>query len=144
MGLAEGAKVLCGGKKVEGGNFGDGCFIEPTIFTGVTPEMRIAREEIFGPVLSIIEVGDFEEAVEVANRVDFGLSSSIYTRDLERAMKFTQRTDVGLTHVNMITAHKEPQLSFGGVKASGFGIPEAGSTGIEFFTKHKVVYLRYS
>ncbi len=75
--------------------------------------------------------------------MDFGLASSVYTRDLQRAFTFLKQTEVGLTHVNMITAYKEPQLSFGGIKTSGFGIPEAGSTGVEFFTEHKVAYVKY-
>jgi aldehyde dehydrogenase (NAD+) len=105
--------------------------------------MRIAQEEIFGPVLSVLRVKDFDQAVEVANRVEFGLSSSIYTKDLSRALTFLERTDVGLAHVNMMTAYKQPHLTFGGVKASGFGIPEAGKTGIEFFSEHKVAYMKY-
>ena len=105
--------------------------------------MFLAQEEIFGPVLSIMAVENFEKAVEVANAVKFGLSSSIYTNDLQKALTFVEKTDVGLTHVNLPTAIKEPQLSFGGVKLSGCGIPEAGHTGIEFFTEHKVVYIKY-
>lgn len=142
IGQEEGARLLCGGQALSDGVLGRGCFIPPTIFSGVRPTMRIAREEIFGPVLSIIEVRDFEDALQVANDVDFGLASSIYTRDLKRALAFVRGTQAGLTHVNMTTAHKEPQLSFGGIKASGHGLPEAGATGIEFFTEHKVVYLR--
>ena len=132
-----------GGRRLTGGAFDRGCFLEPTVFTGVTPGMRIAREEIFGPVLSVIEVADFEEAVAVANDVEFGLASSIYTSDLRRAFTFIERTEVGLAHVNLMTALKEPQLSFGGIKKSGFGVPEAGRTGLEFFTEHKVVYVKY-
>ncbi|MGF1453285.1 MAG: aldehyde dehydrogenase family protein [Opitutales bacterium] len=143
IGKQEGAKLTLGGHQLTDGQLGKGCFIAPTIFTGVTPQMRIAQEEIFGPVLSIISVDSFEEAMEVANGVEFGLSSSIYTKDLNRAMRFLNETDVGLTHVNIISAFKEPQLSFGGVKNSGFGIPEAGETGIEFFTEHKVAYVKY-
>ena len=126
------------------GNFAHGCYIEPTVFVDVKPHMYIAQEEIFGPVLSIIAVDSFEEAIEVANGVKFGLSSSIYTRDLRKAMLFIEKTDVGLTHVNIPTAVKEPQLTFGGVKLSGCGIPEAGHTGIEFFTEHKVAYVKYA
>jgi aldehyde dehydrogenase (NAD+) len=132
-----------GGRRLTGGAFDRGCFLEPTVFTGVTPGMRIAREEIFGPVLSVIEVADFEEAVAVANDVEFGLASSIYTSDLRRAFTFIERTEVGLAHVNLMTALKEPQLSFGGIKKTRFGVPEAGRTGLEFFTEHKVVYVKY-
>ncbi|MCH8192490.1 MAG: aldehyde dehydrogenase family protein, partial [Planctomycetes bacterium] len=109
----------------------------------VRPEMKIAQEEIFGPVLSIMEVADFEQALEWANQVDFGLSSSIFTSDLRKAFTFLEGTEVGLAHVNLMTAVKEPHLSFGGIKASGFGLPEAGRTGIEFFTEHKVAYVKY-
>lgn len=84
-----------------------------------------------------------EEAIKVANGVKFGLSSSIYTKDLSKTMRFIQETEVGLTHINMMTAYKEPTLPFGGVKDSGAGTPEAGKTGIEFFSQHKVVYMKY-
>jgi aldehyde dehydrogenase (NAD+) len=143
VGKREGATLALGGERATGDGFERGCFIAPTVFTGVRPGMRIAREEIFGPVLSIIEVADFAQALEVANGVDYGLASSIYTSDMKRAMTFLEKTDVGLTHVNLMTALKEPQFPFGGVKASGFGIPEAGATGIEFFTEHKVAYVNY-
>ena len=142
-GKAEGARLLIGGSRVKKAGLENGCFIEPTIFTNVTPDMFIAQEEIFGPVLSVIKAKDFDEAVEIANNVKYGLSSSIYTNDLQKAMTFIERTDVGLTHVNIPTAVKEPQLSFGGVKLSGCGIPEAGNTGVEFFTEHKVAYIKY-
>jgi aldehyde dehydrogenase (NAD+) len=105
--------------------------------------MFIAQEEIFGPVLSVIKAKDFDDAIDIANNVKFGLSSSIYTNDLQKALTFVEKTDVGLTHVNIPTAVKEPQLSFGGVKLSGCGIPEAGHTGVEFFTEHKVAYIKY-
>ena len=143
IGRKEGASVALGGRRLTGASYDKGCFVEPTVFTGVKPGMRIAREEIFGPVLSVIEAADFDEAVEIANKVDFGLCSSIFTRDLRSAFTFLERTEVGLAHVNLMTALKEPQLTFGGIKASGFGIPEAGETGIEFFTEHKVVYVKY-
>ena len=90
-----------------------------------------------------MEAKDFDEAMEIANQVEFGLSSSIYTKDLQSAMTFLERTEVGLTHVNLLTSLKEPQLSFGGIKALGFGIPEGGQTGIEFFTEHKVAYVKF-
>lgn len=142
-GIKEGASLLLGGDQLKENGLEKGCFISPTIFANVTEDMVIAREEIFGPVLSIMTAGDFEQAVAIANNVDFGLASSIYTKDLEKAFAFLERTDVGLTHVNMMTAYKEPQLSFGGIKNSGIGIPEAGKTGVEFFTEHKVAYIKY-
>jgi aldehyde dehydrogenase (NAD+) len=143
IGKRQGATLVCGGDRLTGSEYNKGCFVAPTVFTQVDPNMTIAREEIFGPVLSIIRVADFDEALSVANAVDFGLSSSIYTSDIEKAFIFLERTEVGLTHVNLMTALKEPQLSFGGIKASGFGIPEAGKTAIEFFTEHKVAYVKY-
>jgi aldehyde dehydrogenase (NAD+) len=94
-------------------------------------------------VLSIIEVDSFEDAIRVSNNIEFGLSSSIFTSDLGKAFRFLEQTEVGLTHVNMMTALKEPQLSFGGIKHSGVGLPEAGKTGVEFFTEHKVAYIKY-
>lgn len=138
-GIREGARLVAGGHRIAT----SGCFIEPTVFAGVSPAMTIAREEIFGPVLCLMKVPGFDEAVRVANAVGFGLSSSVFTTSLEKALRFVEATDVGLTHVNMPTAYKEPQLSFGGIKQSGVGLPEAGRTGIEFFTRHKTVYIKY-
>jgi aldehyde dehydrogenase (NAD+) len=143
QGQAEGARLLTGGAALEGAGYDGGCFVAPTVFDRVTPEMVIAREEIFGPVLAIMTVRTFEEAVAVANGVAYGLSSSIFTNDLERALTYMERTEVGLAHVNLMSALKEPQLEFGGVKESGAGLPEAGSAGVEFFTHHKVCYVRY-
>lgn len=142
-GLGEGARLLVGGKALTGDGYDNGCFIVPTIFDQVRSEMAIAQEEIFGPVLVIITVDSFESAVNTANNVAFGLSSSIFTTNLEYAMTYMERAEVGLAHVNLMSALKEPQLPFGGVKESGAGIPEAGSAGIEFFTEHKVCYVRY-
>jgi aldehyde dehydrogenase (NAD+) len=143
QGRAEGARLLTGGTALDGADYEHGCFIAPTVFDGVTPSMTIAREEIFGPVLVIIAVKSFDEAVAVANGVAYGLSSSIFTNDLKRALTYMERAEVGLAHVNLMTALKEPQLAFGGVKESGAGLPEAGSSGIEFFTHHKVCYVKY-
>jgi aldehyde dehydrogenase (NAD+) len=142
IGQEEGARLLTGGKKLGGKDLEDGCFIEPTVFGDVQPDMTIAQEEIFGPVLSLFTAGDFEEALNLSNNTRFGLCSSVFTTSLDKAMKFINSTEVGLTHVNVITAYKEPQLPFGGIKESGIGIPEAGSTGIEFFTKRKSVYIK--
>ncbi len=144
IGKKEGAKLLTGGNKVTNNDFQDGCFIEPTIFGNVSPNMKIAQEEIFGPVLSIITVTNLEEAIEVSNNIKFGLCSSIYTNNLKHAMIFIEQTDVGFTHVNLMTSLKEPQLPFGGIKESGVGLPEAGKTGIEFFIKYKTVYMKYA
>ena len=144
LGKDEGAELLTGGNRITKNDFQDGCYIEPTIFGNVKSSMRIAREEIFGPVLSIIEVNNLEEAIIVSNDIKYGLSSSIFTNNLNNAMTFVEQTEVGLAHVNLMTSLKEPQLPFGGIKESGVGLPEAGKTGIEFFTKHKTVYLKYS
>ena len=144
IGKKEGAKLLTGGKKITKNDFQEGCFIEPAIFDDVKPSMKIAREEIFGPVLSIIKVEDLEEAISVSNDIKFGLCSSIFTNNLNHAMRFIEQTQVGFTHVNLMTSLKEPQLPFGGIKESGVGLPEAGKTGIEFFIKYKTVYLKHS
>ncbi len=141
-GLEEGAKLHPG---LPAPTVGDDktCFLKPVVFTDVTPKMTIAQEEIFGPVLSVLTVDSFEEAVEIANGVPFGLASSIFTRDLGHALTFMEKTDVGLAHVNIMSSYKEPQLEFGGVKESGSGLPEAGTSGIHFFTEHKVCYVKY-
>lgn len=143
LGQKEGARLRAGGNALTGGEYDDGCFIQPTVFDQVTPDMTIAREEIFGPVLVVITVKSFDKAVEIANDIAYGLSSSIFTRDLGAALTYMERTEVGLAHVNLMSALKEPQLPFGGVKDSGAGPPEAGSVGIDFFTEHKVCYVKY-
>jgi len=142
IGKQEGARLCTGGRALTDGDMPNGYFIEPTVFADVTSKMRIAQEEIFGPVLSVMKAADFEDAVRTANDTIFGLASSIYTRDLEKASRFVEESEVGLCHVNMPTAWKEPQLEFGGIKDSGRGLPEAGKTGAEFFTEHKAVYIR--
>jgi aldehyde dehydrogenase (NAD+) len=143
VGKKQGAKLIFGGKRLKGLKYDKGFFIEPTIFSDVKPDMRIAQEEIFGPVLSIVEADNFFQALSIANEVEYGLSSSIYTKDISRAMEFIHRSEVGLTHVNFPTSFKEPQLPFGGIKSSGYGLPEAGETGIQFFTEIKSVYINY-
>ena len=143
LGRREGAKLLVGGERWTADGCDAGTFVAPTVFSQVKPNMRIAREEIFGPVLCIMEAQDLADAVEIANGVSYGLSSSIFTRDLNRAMTFVEQTEVGLTHVNLPTAYKEVQLEFGGIGDSGAGLPEAGHAGIEFFSEHKVVYVKY-
>jgi aldehyde dehydrogenase (NAD+) len=136
----EGAEVLEGGRR--GGN-GKGYFLEPTLLARVSPEMTIAREEVFGPVLPVLEVGDFEEALTVAVSTRYGLSSSIYTRDLKKAIRFMHETDTGVVHVNKPPIGAEAHLPFGGLKQSALGAKELGAA-VEFFTQTKTVYLDYS
>jgi acyl-CoA reductase-like NAD-dependent aldehyde dehydrogenase len=141
-GVREGATLLTGGNQLSAGALSEGCFIEPTIFGAVTPQMTIAREEIFGPVLCVMEVDNLEHALEVSNAIEYGLAASIYTRDLAAALRFVEGIEAGLTHINMISAYKEPALPFGGFKQSGHGLPEAGRSGAEFFTDEKAVYIQ--
>jgi aldehyde dehydrogenase (NAD+) len=142
IGKEEGARICIGGSAITDGDFARGYFIKPTVFADVTGDMRIAREEIFGPVLSVMRAVDFDDALKIANDTVYGLASSIYTTDLAKAQRFVEESEVGLCHVNMPTAWKEPQLEFGGIKDSGRGLPEAGETGAEFFTDMKAVYIR--
>ena len=144
IGQKEGAKLLCGGKIRQDGEFAKGCFHEPTIFADVKPEMRIAQEEIFGPVVSVIPVNDFEEAIAVANGTNFGLSLSMYTKDVNRAFKAMEDLESGIVYINAPTICAEIQLPFGGVKQTGNGHREAGITAIEQFTEWKAIYVDYS
>jgi aldehyde dehydrogenase (NAD+) len=140
----EGAKVLVGGHRLEGGAFSKGFFVPPTIFAEVMPKMRIAQEEVFGPVLSILSVRGFEEALAAANSVRYGLAASIYTQDVARAQRFCEEIEVGIVHVNNPTVGGEAQAPFGGLKATGIGGREMGKTAIEFFTEWKTVYVDYT
>jgi len=142
-GKEEGAKLLTGGKKLIGDAYDKGFFIEPTIFEA-RHGMKITKEEIFGPVLSVIKVQDYEEAVQVANDVEYGLSSSIYTRDLNLAFRAIDELEAGVTYINAPTIGAEVHLPFGGVKNTGNGAKEAGSTAIEEFTEIKTVFIDYS
>lgn len=142
IGMDEGARLCVGGRALNDGENSLGYFIEPTVFADVTPDMRIAREEIFGPVLSVMRARDFDNAISIANDTIYGLTSSIYTKDISKAQRFIQESRVGMCHVNMPTSWKEPQLEFGGIKESGRGLPEAGETGALFFTEHKAVYVK--
>ena len=128
----------------EDGAFGQGHFYKPTIFDQVTPNMRIAVEEIFGPVLSVITVSSFEEAIQVLNNTPYGLSSSIYTADVNRAMRAIRDIEAGITYINGPTIGAEVQLPFGGVKETGNGHREGGPTVIDAFTEWKSVYIDYS
>ncbi|HXG52117.1 MAG TPA: aldehyde dehydrogenase family protein [candidate division Zixibacteria bacterium] len=144
IGKQEGARLLTGGSTYEEGRCADGYFYRPTIFDQVRPSMRIAQEEIFGPVLSIIEVGSFEEGIEVMNGTSYGLSSSIYTRDVDRAFRAVRDIEAGITYVNGPTIGAEVHLPFGGVKNTGNGHREAGTTVYDIFTEWKSVYVDYS
>jgi alpha-ketoglutaric semialdehyde dehydrogenase len=137
------AKLLYGGTKLTGGAYDRGFFIAPTIFE-TKHGSRISKEEIFGPVLSVIKVGSYEEAVRVANDVDYGLSSSIYTRDVNRAFRAMGDLEAGITYVNAPTIGAEVQLPFGGVKNTGNGGREAGSVAIDEFTEIKTVFIDFS
>ena len=141
--LAEGAKLLTGGHALTEGIYAGGTFFAPTIFGGVTPTMRIAREEVFGPVVSLIEFDTFEEAIEIANSIDYGLSTSIYTRDVNRAFTAIRDLEAGITYINAPTIGAEVHLPFGGVKQTGNGHRE-GNGAIDFYTTWKSVYIDYS
>lgn len=141
LGKKEGARLLTGGEKLRGGEYDRGYFVAPTVFDQLTPEMRIAQEEIFGPVVGMIEAKDFDEAVRLANHTKFGLSASIVTRDLGLAMRFIREIEAGIVHINSQTAGAEPQVPFGGFKGSSSGSREQGKVAREFFTQIKTVYL---
>ncbi len=140
----EGATLVCGGKQLTGGSYDLGYFVEPTLFTGVTPEMRIAQEEVFGPVLGLMVADDFEDAMRLANGVKFGLSASIVSRDLTRVHQFINRIEAGLITVNLPTAGVEYQLPFGGTKESSFGMREQGPAALDFYTETRTVYMKYA
>jgi len=144
IGKEEGAKLCIGGNKITAGEMANGFFTEPTIFSDVKPDMRIAQEEIFGPVLAVIPVDSFDAAIDVANGVQYGLSASIYTRDLAKAQRFVEMIEVGITHVNAPTVGGEAQLPFGGTKATGVGEREMGTTAIHFYSELKTVYINYA
>jgi aldehyde dehydrogenase (NAD+) len=140
----EGAQLLCGGHRLTGGLYDKGYFIEPTIFAGVTSDMRIAQEEVFGPVLALMVANDFEDAMRLANSVKFGLSASIVSNDLTRVHEFVNRIEAGLISVNLPTAGVEYQLPFGGTKDSSFGMREQGPLALDFYTESRTVYLKYT
>ena len=144
IGQAEGAKLLTGGHRLEGGPYAKGWFFAPTVFGDCAPTMRIAQEEIFGPVVSLIPVESFEEAVAVANGVPYGLSASIYTRNVNRALQAVQDMYTGIAYVNAPTIGAETHLPFGGTKQTGNGHREAGMAAIDFYTEWKTIYIDYS
>ncbi|MEX2189359.1 MAG: aldehyde dehydrogenase family protein, partial [Bacteroidota bacterium] len=144
IGTGEGAQVLAGGKRANGNGLSKGWFYEPTILGGVTPAMRVATEEIFGPVLSVIKVKSITEAIEVSNGTKYGLSSSVYTQDINNAYQAIRDIKAGITYINAPTIGAEAHMPFGGVKETGNGHREGGWTVYEFFSEWKTVYVDYS
>jgi aldehyde dehydrogenase (NAD+) len=144
IGKVEGAALLTGGSVANEGELAKGHFYRPTLFADVTPRMRLAREEIFGPVLSMIEVESFEEAIAVNNDTPFGLSSAIYTQDINRVQRAMRDITTGILYINSGTTGAEIQFPFGGTRGTGNGHREAGLAGLDVFTEWKVVYTDYS
>lgn len=140
--LDEGATLEFGGEQLLDDNLDKGYFVAPTIFSEVTPEMTIYREEIFGPVIGITAVETYDEAITLANDNEFGLSSTIYTNNLDKAFDFVRRIESGVTHVNVPSNYFENQYPFGGKKASSIGPREQGSTALDFWTDYKTVYIK--
>jgi aldehyde dehydrogenase (NAD+) len=144
IGKSEGAQLICGGEPLTEGEYAKGFFYKPTIFADVLPSMRIFQEEIFGPVLSVIKVKDFEEALEMVNNSRYGLSSSVYTQDVNKAFRAVEMIEAGITYINAPTIGAECHLPFGGVKDTGNGHREGGWTAYEIFSELKTVYFDYS
>ncbi len=144
IGAEEGATIAYGGNPRTEGDLDEGYYVEPTIFTNVDTNMRIAQEEIFGPVLTVFNAADLEEAVSITNNVKFGLSSSIYTMDIPQAFRYIDTVETGIVHVNSPTLGGEVHLPFGGMKESGVGTREQGTEAINFFTEPVTVYIDYS
>ena len=143
-GQHEGARLVRGGERIRDNGRDRGYFVSPAIFDHVDANMRIAQEEIFGPVLSLIRVPTNEAALSVANNVRFGLSASVYTNDVASMFRFVDRLDAGILHVNSPTVGGEAHIPFGGMKATGVGLREMGRVAIDFYTELKVVYVDYT
>ncbi|MEE3141304.1 MAG: aldehyde dehydrogenase family protein [Chloroflexota bacterium] len=144
IGTEEGAELVQGGHAVTGGIFDQGYYVEPTIFADVQTDMRIAQEEIFGPVLTVLKAEDLEDAIQIANSVKFGLSSSVYTKDLTQAFEYINTVESGMVHVNAPTLGGEVHLPFGGLGASGVGHREQGIEAMNFFTEVITVYIDHA
>ncbi|MEF8851148.1 MAG: aldehyde dehydrogenase family protein [Haloarculaceae archaeon] len=144
VGVNEGATLETGGERLEGDGYDDGYFVSPAVFTDVDPDMRLFQEEIFGPVLAVTEVEDFDEGIEVANNSEYGLSASVVTDDLDEAHEFVDRTESGVAKVNEKTTGLELHVPFGGLKDSSTNTyREQGDAGLDFFTQIKTVYLNH-
>jgi aldehyde dehydrogenase (NAD+) len=144
IGKDEGAKLLTGGEIATDDGLDKGFFYRPTVFADVDPEMRIAQEEIFGPTTALIRASDVDEAIRIANGVRYGLSSSIFTRDVNNAFKAMRDLKTGITYINAGTTGAEVHLPFGGMKETGNGHREAGQAALDFYTEWKAIYVDYS
>jgi aldehyde dehydrogenase (NAD+) len=144
IGKSQGAKVVAGGHRAESGNLAHGWFHEPTIFADTNAGMTIAQEEIFGPVVATIPFSSLDEAIEIANGVKYGLSASIYTRNVNQAYRAMRDLQTGIVYVNAPTIGAEIQLPFGGTKGTGNGHREAGTAAIDFYSEWKTLYVDYS
>jgi aldehyde dehydrogenase (NAD+) len=144
VGRNEGARLAAGGNRLDRLDYAHGFFIEPTVFADVDPKMRIAQEEIFGPVVSCIACDSLEHGIEIANDVKYGLSSALYTRDVNRAFAAIRDLDAGITYINAPTIGAEVHLPFGGVKQTGNGHREGGIGAFDFYTEWKAIYVDYS
>jgi aldehyde dehydrogenase (NAD+) len=144
IGRDEGATLACGGGRLASGAHARGFFHEPTVFTDVTPAMRIAREEIFGPVVSVIPCRSLDEAIAIGNGVEYGLSASIYTQDINRAFTAMRDLYTGIFYVNAPTIGAEVHLPFGGTKNTGNGHREAGVAALDVFSEWKSIYIDFS
>ncbi len=140
----DGAKLACGGKRLTRGDFANGYFIEPTVFTDAAPDMRISQEEIFGPVTTVIPTSSLEEAIRIVNGVRYGLSAAIYTQNVNRAFKAMNEMYTGIFYVNASTIGAEVHLPFGGTKATGNGHREAGTQVLDIFSEWKSIYVDFS
>jgi alpha-ketoglutaric semialdehyde dehydrogenase len=143
IGTKEAGAPVAGGRRLTGHGYNKGYFVEPAIFAGVTQEMTLAQEEVFGPVLAVMRARDFEEAMRLANCIPFGLSASIQTSNISRVFEFIYGAEAGLLTVNLPSAGVEYQLPFGGTKDSSFGPKEQGPAALEFYSDYKTVYLKY-
>lgn len=143
IGKAEGARLVCGGNQLTGGAYDNGYFVEPTLFADVTENMRLAQEEVFGPVLAVMKAKDFNDAMRIANNIPFGLSASVQTTNISRVFEFVYGCEAGLLTVNLPSAGVEYQLPFGGTKDSSFGPKEQGPAALDFYSDYKTVYLKY-
>jgi aldehyde dehydrogenase (NAD+) len=144
VGQQEGAKVLTGGEELKGADYENGYFLSPTVFDNMTPDMRIAKEEIFGPVTGIMKVESVDEAIAVANGTNYGLSCAIYTHDITNVFKAVQQLEFGVVYVNAPTIGAEIQVPFGGMKNTGNGHREAGPQAMDEFTEWKTVGIDFS